>query len=1169
MNNITNNYNTYIKLPTNIGIIHVCINIFKDNQRIKTYDTSDLKEKDRYQLLLFNGNKWKKMPLNGIDSSEYVVIAVNYDFKKDQIYTIDYQFKTLQNEIISIEDYQPVIVNKSSAKKIEQLKQKITIIQIIQVLYDFENQKYQNIMLHWKHSWDYDKDLIFYQLQVEQLKSSVTQRINQFGNIEYDQFQQYEQFLNLTNIPKDQHQTTQKLYYDETFFAQNTVYRYRVRALDEYGQYSNWSEYYYFKKVKGLYGQILVCRKYISSIFGYINIFPPTKDIEFSVSVKQRPMSEFYSVVKVLPLKNIQLNFNVLVIPKVQRLTLYSNINSVVNVTDDKYKLGMNIIISKHYYSSVFGSVQVKSDANILISKIQVVPTLRGFVDVKGNYYSEQLNQKVQVFYSFEPLIQEITLKKWILTTQPLMGLLRIGRQFQVPLQITIYDSNNRIVNVDNRIKIYDEDGNRIYTYNQNSQFINVYPYVQGGSNIPLDIYTYEGDLIQNYYDEDGNVLPCVYTDKNIVKNWIETGNYKLQYNYYDNYTSYIYNYAKQSNISVIYPTSQQFVNINFDSSGQWTFVIRALKNNNNIHFNDTFETIYINKPPKSIELPFYINGLYWGINDFYTINNANPTFAFNGIENDDNDYLRYVIQISKDYFFNDIVVEKYLQYSTGQIIYTLQDQLLKDEGVYYFRILTIDYNGSQEKQVAISPIVQFNYQHYVLSLYGRINRIKTIWQQLGIIATIRGHSSVSQKATLYTTYEQDVEFQLTLYKQRTEIDQLQQSLVIRTVNEQNDIKNKILITHNYSVIDSNIVVYYDYYNFPITQSYIDEYGNSHIVTIREIPECHYLKQKCMVYQGSTQNLPDQEPYTIYFENLKVLRRYTSSIQDQPIYSIIVMNRLNSSQMKMKCKIWNDYYLPYETDSLKQAIPISNRVFGLRWLYGKLTLNYPQPPQVVVASNIPERIWQTNYNAVFNFTLKQKSEFPFKWYVYVVDDKPNTIPTQQNGLISYGTAQCDLRQVGKKITGIKYLHVRSINIKNIYSSNTTVYCIYYNNKVDKPTPLSVNGLTVVGNQMPILQYTLPMLFYWSMVIDEIDVVDSITYDLQIATDVNFINVQLYQKNISGNFFNLLPKTLPPNKYFWRVRAFDQNEYSNWSVTASIYVNKAPQSPTRLSVKNYS
>ena len=37
--------------------------------------------------------------------------------------------------------------------------------------------------------------------------------------------------------------------------------------------------------------------------------------------------------------------------------------------------------------------------------------------------------------------------------------------------------------------------------------------------------------IIIKLYDDNLYKI-CVYTDKNIVKNWIATGNYKLQYNY-------------------------------------------------------------------------------------------------------------------------------------------------------------------------------------------------------------------------------------------------------------------------------------------------------------------------------------------------------------------------------------------------------------------------------------------------------------------------------------------------------------------------------------------------------------------------------------------------------------------------------------------------------------
>jgi hypothetical protein len=48
MNTVTNNYNTYIKLPNNIGVINIVVDIYCENTKIKSYDTSNLQGNDKY-----------------------------------------------------------------------------------------------------------------------------------------------------------------------------------------------------------------------------------------------------------------------------------------------------------------------------------------------------------------------------------------------------------------------------------------------------------------------------------------------------------------------------------------------------------------------------------------------------------------------------------------------------------------------------------------------------------------------------------------------------------------------------------------------------------------------------------------------------------------------------------------------------------------------------------------------------------------------------------------------------------------------------------------------------------------------------------------------------------------------------------------------------------------
>ena len=1168
MNTVTNNYNTYIKLPNNIGVINIVVDVYCENTKIKSYDTSNLQGNDKYQLLLFNGVNWRKMLLNGIDTNKYKVVAVNFNFDKSKNYTIEYYFKTLAEQVIQLE-YNSIYITNHQNNNNNILTQRLNVVQDVQAIYDNTLQEYKPLLLHWEHSWDYDNDFIYYEIQIYKLVQNVIISTTQNGIDSYSQERYYQLVLSQDNIEKNS-QSVQKRYYDEQLFQQNSIYRYKVRAKDSYGQYSNWSDYYYFKKTKGLYGSVLVRRKYFSQLNNAILILPPITDLSFGISIKQRPHSQFTSSVHIKQPQQLKLNFGIIV---QHRVSLYSQFFSSIHVVVKNNELNMNTIVSKRFFNQLYNSVYVFAGQNQLRSKIQVAPTLIHRIWVNGVYNIDQLIQTMQVVYGAEPLDQAIQIRRRFVPSENILkGFLTIGKRFQAPIQLQVYNNNNQLQLVDNRIKIYTSTGQRIYTYNVDGQFVNVYPYVQNGTNNPFSIYDYNGNQLIQYYDENGQFLPCVYTNENLIKNWLPLGNYKIQYTYYDYLTTYLYNYARQSNIQVLYPTNQNFIHVQLNQSGQWTFAIRAIRNNTNIHLHDTYEKIYLNIPPVSVELPFYIDGQL--MNNYNVINNSTPTFTFYGVRNQDNDIYKYIIQIAKDSDFQNIVIQNQLLYSNQIINHTIQEGILHDEGNYFVRILTVDYDTKEEKQVAISPYRQFRYQHYSLNLYGTLQRVNKSWITLGFMAMMRGNSTLNQQLTLFKNFQVDQFIgKIFLYYENILTDEVEQQIVVRTNNQDDNIIGNIMILKNYSELNSNVLIQYHYHNFPKTITYIDSNGLQHTQIIMPVPPQHYLYGKCMVYHGNTQNLPEQVlseyPYTIKFGGLQVKRRYQSIQDQQPIHSIVVMKRFDSTQQKMQCRVWNVYELPCSTNPLTQMVAISNRVNMIAWLFGQVTLRYPQPPTVIVTSNIQQKVWQTQYNATFNFSLQQQSKLPLLWYVYVLDDRLNTIPTFQNGQLSYGQVRCDLREVGSKQTGVKYIHVRSVNTKYVYSQKTTTYCIYYNNKVDRPTPESVNGQTVLANQMPIIQYNSSLMFYWSMVIDTIDVVDKITYDLQIATDINFTNIQFEEKNIYGNFFSLLPRTLAPNKYFWRVRAFDQNQYSDWSISATIYINKAPQPPTRLSVKNYS
>jgi hypothetical protein len=78
--NINNLFNTYLNVPQDQGNLFLKIDIFKNNILYKHYDTKTLNTEDFYIVLIFNGESWFKLPLNGlINTTAIKKIALKHE----------------------------------------------------------------------------------------------------------------------------------------------------------------------------------------------------------------------------------------------------------------------------------------------------------------------------------------------------------------------------------------------------------------------------------------------------------------------------------------------------------------------------------------------------------------------------------------------------------------------------------------------------------------------------------------------------------------------------------------------------------------------------------------------------------------------------------------------------------------------------------------------------------------------------------------------------------------------------------------------------------------------------------------------------------------------------------------------------------------------------------
>lgn len=1107
MININDCYNIYIDIPANSGFLKFYVQVFKNTSKLFEYDSCQNNQQHKYDFAIFNGKTWKKIPSNGlIDTSIYIKLAIKNinDYNNDFLY--HYWFYT---DSVSGQPMQVMVPAKSNLSN--DIGFKIYVPQIITTY---------NPILYWKKSTDLDNDIVKYKIQLyagNQLLSTY-QNIN---DSEKDFIQMQITDVKLTN---------------------QTIYKWRVCAFDEFGQYSDWSDFYCFKIINLLYFRQIVQQRFVNGFRNFVYVTAQKQLLKYQVTVQNIFFYDLQHFVYVTA-DNQLIYFRI--------FCSSSNNHSLsffVNVSVQNQLLYMRQIVRRQFLTLFNPCIFIQHPIQDVYFRLNIIILLHGIIQVTKRFQTDQDGDlKSKLIITTNKLL-DITIpvgRRLAYQKDGINFSIKIIKKYFDPFILQLYNQDGSKLITDNRIKIYNLDQIQVIPFDENQIVQIIYPYVQGGINNVKTIYDQTGNIIETVYDRNGNVV-IPYDQGNKIKKWINSGTYNAKYSYYNSSVYYMYYFGMIQNQQLIYYTKGTQLNLQLNTSGKWYLYIIPYISNHPM-FNGIYkQVIYVNKAPIACQPPYFIDGIF--INSQTVIYNSLPVFSFNPVINDDNDNIKYHLKISQDPQFNTCNVDVYLNQSDSTINYALsQSQRLQQQGIYYIYLATCDYDSNQLKTQVRSNIIYFSYEFNYDLVRFQCKIVFSQWFAMGYKLSVRENSVISYNLIIYKWLHntQDID----------KYD-LKHIIHIYTGYQENDLDFTIPIKYNINIdLPLQVQIKKLKWDLGLRLDIIDCFETS-------------LDNKIVVYKGDTQKLTDQQKHALgLYIGFAIKTVYQQTYTNE--FSVQVRRRFSTKEVSFKCQVWDQLHPPEKNHLLMPcSIAVSNFVFASRLLMHKLNIFYPQPPVVVVRSNIQQKKWQGNYKAQFYLSLKQQSKIPFAYYQYVIDNNQKIRSWDNCKTTTITNVNVDLRSaVSTQQTGRFYFHVRSVNIKNVRSTYVTTYCIYYNHAVLAPTPIMVNGNLVSGNQRPVINYTTNISIYWTQVIDQQDIGDLVTYDLQVSSDTQFNTVDFTATNIGWTTYTIPSKTLSPALYYFRVRAFDQNQYSDWSIIAMFYVNKAPDAPTKLYVKN--
>lgn len=228
--------------------------------------------------------------------------------------------------------------------------------------------------------------------------------------------------------------------------------------------------------------------------------------------------------------------------------------------------------------------------------------------------------------------------------------------------------------------------------------------------------------------------------------------------------------------------------------------------------------------------------------------------------------------------------------------------------------------------------------------------------------------------------------------------------------------------------------------------------------------------------------------------------------------------------------------------------------------------NYPPEPKITCTVG---HDWQNESVVTFFWTIEE-SNIKVIAYEYFLSPTP-IIDFSNVSFIRTVSSERTLNLYNYNMDSEYYFYVRSVGANGSYS-NASVYQVKYNNIPTIPSyPMYVNEKECIS-EIPVVSKSEYNEFSWPK--SEHQDMDVVKYNIQISNRSDFSNIiididEIYNIDFDS-FMSVKIKhdySVDNPIYYWRVRAYDRHQYTDYGHTGRFKCNTKPGVPTNLSVSN--
>jgi hypothetical protein len=228
--------------------------------------------------------------------------------------------------------------------------------------------------------------------------------------------------------------------------------------------------------------------------------------------------------------------------------------------------------------------------------------------------------------------------------------------------------------------------------------------------------------------------------------------------------------------------------------------------------------------------------------------------------------------------------------------------------------------------------------------------------------------------------------------------------------------------------------------------------------------------------------------------------------------------------------------------------------------------NYPPEPKVTCSEG---HDWQSNNIVTFHWTAETGTVKVIAFEYILSSKEINDFSSVS--FIRTSTGEKTFNLLNYEEDNEYYFYIRSVGENGSYS-NVVSYIVRYNNVPSAPWyPMFVNDIDCIDN-IPVVSRGENNVFKWqkSSHIDS----DTIKYNLQISKKSDFSSLivdvdEIYDISDRNDIYATIKYNYDSDYsiYYWRVRAYDRFQYSDYGPVGRFKCNTRPSVPTNLSVSN--